>query len=351
MRISLGLYPDTPADTLVGTASLAEERGFDTLWLADSHLLWREPYVLLGAVAQATSRLRLATCVTNPVTRHVSVTAAAFVTLAELSGGRAVLGISVGDSAVRTLGLRPATMRTLTRSIGQLRALLRANTSAAGDAAGREDGADPALHYRCAHPVPIAVAASGPRMLALAGRLADRVVLMNGVAPDLVRAACDAVDRGAQEAGRDPREVRRVVWAACHVSREDPAHSLDRCRYNVARAILRDLPGNDIPLTRDVARRLRERYDYAGHGNPDAGFAELVPDELVPRFTFAGTPQAVRERIAALHALGVDEVALAVPRDPDADGRNHQIVLLGEELLAAHRPVADPGQADAARPD
>ncbi|MCP5151949.1 MAG: LLM class flavin-dependent oxidoreductase [Ectothiorhodospiraceae bacterium] len=325
MDISLGLYPDTPAASLVDTARRAERHGLSAVWLADSHLLWREPYVLLGAMALATERVRLATCVTNPVTRHPSVTAAAFVTLAELSGGRATLGISIGDSALRTLGMRPVTVDRLAGCIAELRALIR------GDDAGQGTG----IRYADGCRLPIAVAASGPRMLALAGALADEVVLMNGVAPDLVGAACRLVDDGARQAGRDPAAVRRVVWAACHMSQDDPARSLDRCRYNVARAILRDLPGNDDPLTLEVAARIRERYDYAAHGDPGAAFATLVPDALVPRFTFAGTPADVRARILELEALGIDEVALAVPRDPDAAGRDRVVECIGATLVAA----------------
>ena len=96
MRISLGVYPNqTPAE-IIKAATLAEELRFATLWMLDSHLLFWEAYTLLGAVAVSTTRLRLGTAVTNPLTRHPTVTASAFSTLSALSGGRATLGISVG---------------------------------------------------------------------------------------------------------------------------------------------------------------------------------------------------------------------------------------------------------------
>ena len=82
-----------------------------------------------------------------------------------------------------------------------------------------------------------------------------------------------------------------------------------------------------------MAARVRAHYDYAEHGSPDAEFASLIPDDLVPRFTFAGTSAAVRDQLEALAAIGVDEVALAVPRDPDAGGRDRIIETIGSTLI------------------
>lgn len=327
MDISLGLYPDAPASDLLATVRLAEASGFACVWIADSHLLWREPHVLLGAAAVQTQRVRLATCVTNPLTRHPTVTAAAFVTLAEISAGRVVLGISVGDSALRTMGMKPASMAELSRCIRDLRALLT------GHRVTLAHGGEAALGYGGDSPIPIAVAASGPKMLHLAGTIADVVVLMNGVAPDLIQAASALVDAGAKEAGRGPGTVRRVVWAACHVSEDEPGRSIAMCRYNVARAIQRTLPGVDDVRTLQVAEQVRAHYDYAQHGNANAGFAELIPDDLVPRFTFAGTPDAVRTQVHELATIGIHEVALAIPLDPDSRGRDRVVTRVARSLI------------------
>lgn len=326
MDVSLGLYPDAPAPALVATACLAEELGYASLWLADSHLLWREPYVLLGAVAQCTHRIRLATCVTNPLTRHPSVTAAAFASLAELVGARTMLGISVGDSALKTLGKEPATRSQLTACVHQLRTLL------AGEAVTIDGEHAAKLAYAGGDRVPIYIAASGPRMLRLAGALADGVVLMNGVAPELLSAACALVDAGAREAGRDPSAVRRVAWAACHVSDQDPEGSIAACKYNVARTILRNLPGDVDARARDVAAQVRARYDYAQHGRANADFARLIPDDIVQRFAFAGTTASLRAAIEAAAEAGVDEVALAIPDGAANAGRDDVLRRVGDTV-------------------
>lgn len=322
MRVSLGLYPDQAAGGVVRTGVLAEALGYHGIWLADSHLLWREPYTILGALAAQTRTIRLATAVTNPLTRHPTVTASAFCTLAELSDGRAVVGISIGDSSLRTMGLTPATVDRLSRTVADLRELLQ------GRRICLPEGRSAQLAFAGGYDIPIYVAATGPRMLRLAGQIADGVILMNGVAPDLIQAASALVAAGAVEAGRDPGAVRRVVWAACHASNDSPEKSVAAVKYNVARTILRNIPGPIDAATRAVAEMVRERYDYAQHGAADADFAALIPDDLVPRFAFAGTPRAVSAQLDALRDIGVEEVALAIPAVPDNAARDAVLRLL-----------------------
>src|SRR5262245_58174708 len=108
MKISLGIYPNQLPTEIIKSAQLAEQVGLHSLWILDSHVLFREVYILLGAIGALTTRIRLGTAVTNPVTRHPTVTASAFSTLAALTGGRATLGISVGDSALLAMNLQLA---------------------------------------------------------------------------------------------------------------------------------------------------------------------------------------------------------------------------------------------------
>ena len=124
MKFGITLKPEHRFDRSVALAQRAEANGFAYCWLFDSHVLWREPYVLLTLIAQATSSLRLGTCVTNPATREPSVTASALATLDEVSEGRMDLGIGRGDSARRVLGKPPTTMKTLEEAIAVIRDLV-----------------------------------------------------------------------------------------------------------------------------------------------------------------------------------------------------------------------------------
>jgi 5,10-methylenetetrahydromethanopterin reductase len=130
VKISVGIYPSGVPTDIIASARLADEMGFSTLWVLDSHLLFHEVYTLLGALAVSTERIRLGTAGTNPLTRHPTVTASAFSTLAELSGGRATLGISVGDSALKSMNFEVARMATL---VALCRKLLRGEAVSCGE--------------------------------------------------------------------------------------------------------------------------------------------------------------------------------------------------------------------------
>jgi 5,10-methylenetetrahydromethanopterin reductase len=317
VKISLGIYPSEAPSDIIASARLADDLGFSTLWILDSHLLFHEVYTLLGALAVSTKKVRLGTAVTNPLTRHPTVTAAAFATLAELSGGRASLGISVGDSALKSMNLEIAQMSVLAETVALCRNLMAGETVAFGE------GKTARLHH-LGPSVPIYVAATGPKMLALAGRIADGVILMNGIAPELIGEAVRIVREGERAAGRKEGSVKAAVWAACHPS-------LQAVKFNVARAILRKIPGPIDDLTRVVAARVKEAYDFAQHGRAEADFARLVPDEIVTRFAFSGSYEEIAEQIRALEPCDVDEVVLAIPVAPDIASRD--VIMRGLGLV------------------
>src|SRR5437660_11181796 len=113
MDFGFTLKPDHSLERVASLTRLAEFAGFRYGWLFDSHVLWKEPYVLLTLMAQNSKRMRLGTCVTNPATREPTVTARVLAVLQELSGGRMDLGIGRGDSARRVLGKPPTTLAVL----------------------------------------------------------------------------------------------------------------------------------------------------------------------------------------------------------------------------------------------
>ena len=197
MRIGLRIPPCRPVPEVVAAARAAEAAGFTDVWVPDSQTLWRDPFVTLAGIAGGTRRVRIGTAVTNVVTRHPSVVAAAANTVAELAPGRFVLGVGVGNSAVEPVGLRSSTHAALRAGVAALRGGLT------GDGTAR---------------VPVHVAASGPRNLALAGEAADGAILLAGASPALVAAAVTRIRQAARDAGRDAPEV--TVSAFCQVTDE-----------------------------------------------------------------------------------------------------------------------------------
>src|SRR5438045_8082590 len=124
-RLSFGVCfaPDPPPSRWADLTKLAEAQGFEYAWLFDSHVLWQEVYPIFTLMAAGTQRIKIGPCVTNPATRDPTVTASAFATLNEISGGRMVMGIGRGDSARRVIGRRPITLDRLEQSCHLIRDL------------------------------------------------------------------------------------------------------------------------------------------------------------------------------------------------------------------------------------
>lgn len=194
----------------------AESLGWDAAWIPDSQLRRRDTYVMLAAAAQSTERITLGTLLANPMNRHPTVTAGSIATIDELAPGRTVLGWGVGDTAVRLAGMRPARIAELEASTRLMRALLDGESVEVG-------AARPARlpHHR---PVPIWIAAGGPKTLRMAGGVADGVFIRVGTHPANIARSVTLIREGAAAAGRDPSSVG--LGAIFHtVFVDDPARA------------------------------------------------------------------------------------------------------------------------------
>ena len=210
----------------------AEELGWDAALQPDSQLRRRDTYVLLAAAARATERIVLGPLLANPVNRHPTVTASSIATIDELAPGRTLLGWGVGDTAVRLAGLRPARVKELEAGTRLMRALL--------DGEAVEVGAARPAHLPHHRPVPIWIAAGGPRTLRMAGGVADGVFIRVGTHAANIGVAVEAIRAGAAEAGRDPAAVR--VAAIFHTVLVDEPRPRARDGQVDGRRLLRVLP-------------------------------------------------------------------------------------------------------------
>jgi 5,10-methylenetetrahydromethanopterin reductase len=202
LKVGVRVPPCRPANELAAFAADVEAGGFDTMYVPDSQVLWRDSYLTLFAAALRTSRLGLGTAVSNVVTRHPSVVASLTRTVAEVAPGRFFLGLGVGNSSVEPVGLTPSTRAELRQGIDQVRGLLAGETV---------DFAGVGARMRDPHgPVAIHVGATGPRNLRFTGEVADGAILLSGVAPDLLTRAVSLVHDGARSAGRDPEELEEI---------------------------------------------------------------------------------------------------------------------------------------------
>src|SRR5215467_11464110 len=124
VSFSVALYGTKDAKYGIEFAKLADALGYKKIWVGDSHMIWREVYALLGAMAVATKNIQMGPGVTHPEIRHFTVTASAMATLNELSEGRAVLGIGVGATGPGNIGLKPVSVERLEEVLVLLKKLL-----------------------------------------------------------------------------------------------------------------------------------------------------------------------------------------------------------------------------------
>jgi probable F420-dependent oxidoreductase len=335
MQFGFTLKPDHTIERTLSLTRQAEAAGFEHAWLFDSHVLWRDPYPLLTLMAQATTRLRLGTCVTNPATREPSVTASLLTTLNELSGGRMDLGIGRGDSARRVLGKGPTSMKDLEEAVHVIRALVEGRPI-------EYEGTMLELTWTRGDRLPVWIAGYGPVALKLTGRIADGAMLQIGD-PNLVRWFASQVRDSATQAGRDPASVRVMAAAPAHVG--DLAEGRDRTRWfpalvsNHVVDLVNKYPREDLPEELTTYVHAREGYDYLHHAEVGSSNAAFVTDEIVDRFCIVGSADDHIARLRALEAAGVDQFNLYLMNGKEEE----QLELYGREIIPAMRgaPAAD----------
>ena len=310
----------------VDLAVRAEAWGFDGLLLADSENLVGDPYVELALAARATERLRLGPAVTNPVTRHPAVTASAVATLQIESGGRAVVVLGRGDSAVRQIGLRPATTEELARGLRQLQGFLRGeDVASASGASARMPWIEP---FRAGE-VPVSVAATGPVTIALGARHGGRVDFTVGADPRRVSWAVGEARSAAHGSGTR-LSLGAFVNVAVH-SDVAVARALVRGSAAIFAHFVSEGPHDVVPDDdRAVVARVGAAYDEATHGLTTADHARLLPDDFLDRFAVVGPPEHCVARLLALADLGLDRI-IVVPGSRDAEPRS---LAASDELFA-----------------
>lgn len=311
MRFGVTLGPDDTR-TLGPVVRLMEEQGYDLLGMADSQSLFRETYVSLTVCALASARLRLGPTVTNPITRHPAVTASAIASLDEISGGRAFLAVGSGDSAIYNLGQRLTPLDTLRRTLVTLRALLRGE---------RVEFEGRSIHTQwIRRPVPLWIAAEGPRTLELAGELCDGVIVGTGLTPEVIDGSLACLERGARKSGRSLADLDLWWFAKANIA-PSRAQAVGEIKMALAasanHAFRSTLEGKHVPERyHEAVRELQRRYAFHQHEHlgPTANAAltdELgLTDYLAERFAIAGTPDACAATVEGLRRRGVTQVLI-----------------------------------------
>ncbi|MEM4342334.1 MAG: LLM class flavin-dependent oxidoreductase [Candidatus Caldarchaeum sp.] len=310
--ISFGaLYADP--QTYLRYSVEGEKLGYSYLFYPDSQTLYRDPFVTIGAVSTATSRVKLGTLVSSVYTRHPTVLAASAITAHEVSGGRFALVVGAGDSSVRRIGIKPTPVQEFEKSVKHLQELI----------AGKEfDMGTGRFGIRFArHRVPVYVAATGKRMLGVSGRVADGSVIMVG--PALTKWAVERVRESCEEAGLD-FEKRELFWCGFCVIHEDREYAKKLVKPSVSWFCINypdlvKMLGVDFP--RDFWDKVEKfRNDYARYDlvhsqtwTQAVEDASFIPDELADRMALAGDLEEIEVKLRDIEKMGISKVIIRPP--------------------------------------
>jgi 5,10-methylenetetrahydromethanopterin reductase len=303
------------------TAKMAEEHEYEFVTMGDTQALLREVYSTLSLAGDRTSSIDLGPLVTNPVTRHPVVTASSICTINEITNGRAMLGISTGDSAVFTLGERPAKLAEMEQAVQVIRDLVRGREAALDNTTVRLQWL---AEENIRSPVPIFWAAEGPKTQRLAGRLADAVLLGGGITPEVIEKQVENVREGAQEAGRDFVDIDIWVVSRGNVAdeAEDALETLKPALAGMANHSLRyTLEDKAIPDEyKDRITTLKQEYDSHQHqktkGSSNVDLLESLDltEFVAERYAIVGEPEDCLEKINDIQQVGsIDGIYLSTP--------------------------------------
>lgn len=331
-------------------ARAVEAEGWDGQMFMDSQCLSADPYAQMGVWACSTERLKLSTGVTNPFTRNIAVTAGAAATVQAISGGRAVLGIGRGDSALAWLGHAPVSVERFGEALRQLQVLLSggelsfAELGRAGDApsldelslGNRPQGVRLKWLPEGLAKVPLDAAVTGPKVIALSAPIAERVTFSVGAEPDRLAWGLH-IARSAREAqGLEPDGVSygAQVVVVCHPD-EDVA-------MDVALHMAPPLARFQVMQRGEAAQdesleAVRRGYDMTRHGGAherDRIVGGALSPEFVKRFAVVGSPDHCFERLRELMALGLERLVIVGPGFYPPDW-GETAGLFGSEVLPA----------------
>ena len=330
-------------------AKRVEEAGWHGIGVFDSQNLGGDTYVAMALAAEATERLELSTDVTNPLTRHPAVTAGAIASVQELSGGRAVLGIGRGDSALAYIGHAPVYANFFENYVKALQTYLR------GESVAFED----LTHWRGMAPhvdtlkladtpddsrlmwldpndkkVPVAVAASGPRVIGAAARHADIIMFALGADPGRLEWGLEQAKAARREAGLDPDRIRYGAYLniVCHPRMEVARELITLLETFVRFSVMHGQTHG--PVTEQQQRVLADTHK--GFNMRDHSASIMPPAEFVDQFAIVGPPDACIKRIQDVINLGIDRIVVLGPTVDEIEGEKKLAAeLMVREVLPA----------------
>lgn len=300
----------------------AEEAGADRIWMAE-HMGYREAVVACMAYALSTRTATVIPTAISPYLWHPTPTAMSLATLADVAPARVGVAVGVGNPLfLGESGVEPVKpVRAVREFIECLRALWTGDAVTYDGELFRLSGAR--MSFSPSHPIPIYVAATGPRMLRLTGRIADGVVLSGGLTVDHVNYSLGQIAEGALATGRDPADLRNAAFLYFSVS-ADGREAVDFLRGRLAflfrnRAMAENIRSSGLPIDHEaIVAAVAERDMETAKS--------LVPDDAVDAFAVGGTVRNCRDRLTAYLDTGVTEPVIQISGSPEGRALAFQVL-------------------------
>jgi 5,10-methylenetetrahydromethanopterin reductase len=332
--------------------AFAEAKGFTHAWIADSQMVWADPYQCLALCATNTQKIKLGTNVTNPSSRIAPVTACNFATLNVLAPGRVIMGIGTGNTSRRTLGMPAAKLSELRTHVEVCRGLLSGQTIPYQEGERRRMirflDPDSGL-INLWDTIPIYVAGSGPKSLELAGEIGDGVILFGVVGDSLLEYTLSHVRRGAEREGKRLEDLYILVATAFHLVK--PGESLVDLQQAVGPLVTSECnifalsvtDPHELPADiRDELMAFKHAYRtpnapietrhldlYSGYCSEfKREHAPLVTERMIRETTLTGSAEELQTRIRKMAAMGVKQVAITGGQGTVAEFATHVIQAL-----------------------
>jgi 5,10-methylenetetrahydromethanopterin reductase len=303
-----------------------------------------DPYVTMTVIACSTEKLLITHAIAHPMGRHSSVTAAGAHGLQLASRGRASITIGKGDGGVISLGMRPATVAAFERYVAEIQGFLRGEVVDL-DGFGAQFAYVPTDEVP---KVPVSVAATGPKMIGVGARLAERITFSVGAEPERVKWAVETARAVRDLAGLDPGTLSLGCYVIMSPSDAPSESTMQRLRTLASvhirfgaydeRSRVSGSEGRPLDTMglsgqdRDVLGSIVQRYDNDAHAHIGSPQAAAIPESYLRRFAVVGSPERCAERLGELASLGLD----------------HFVILAGlsiesspEEIEAEYVPIAE----------
>lgn len=321
----------------IGLITRAENLGYDFCWISDSPLIRSNPWAVMALAAHQTQTIRLGTGLAIPGLRLAPVAANGIATINRLAPGRTFLGVGTGNTAMRTMGQKPATIKAFAEYIRVVRALIRGE-----EADYTLDGITHPIRMQnlelryvdVEHDIPIHVGGFGPRAQALAGELGDGLISGIPRGGSIPQALANA-KKGADKAGRTLDNFEITVLA--NLVMLEPGETLDSQRVvaECGSSIMANVhylvdwvketgnapPDYVMPIwdeymafhqSRD-ADRAHQQLHASHYSYLDPDEARFVTPEMIRTFCIAGQPDEIIERLHELEAEGLNAINFSFP--------------------------------------